>query len=79
MTPEQKDAIISMFNVAVERERKALDMLDNPNPKISARGDSDSSFALGEQSGIDTVLRLLGYKLIKDDCDNAIDVEGENA
>lgn len=70
MTDAQKQAIIAAFNAAHERQVKAEGYIDK-----GLRGaDNQHSFALGEQSGIDRILDLMGYTLVVDDEERAIDI-----
>ena len=78
MTDEQKKDIISTYNIAVMAAERGLSLMDSNNEKTAARGRSDHSFSMGKQDGIDMVLELLGYVLVLDDCDFAIDIIKED-
>lgn len=73
MTDAQKQEIIAAYNAAHERQVKAEGHLDK-----GLRGaDSLHSFALGEQNGIDRALEILGYSIVVDDEERAIDIMEE--
>ena len=76
MTIEQKNSILSAYNQAVD-DMRTIDeneLLDSKNPVISFRANNAHSFALGRQAGIDLALDILGYGLVINDEDYAIDI-----
>lgn len=70
MTKEQKSRILAAYNAAHERQVKAEEAMDSG----SRKADAQHSFALGEQSGIDRILDLMGFTLVVDDEELAIDI-----
>lgn len=76
MTDAQKARIISAYNAAVADQIKAETGLDSATTdKTWARHANKHSFALGQQQAIDNLLSILGYDLIVNDEDIAIDIQ----
>ena len=74
MTDEVKTDLIETYNRYVEDMAYAEDRMDHPNPKISRKADENFVAALAKQEGFWRCLDLLGYELVVNDEDRAVDV-----
>ena len=92
MTDEQRRKIIDCYNAAQEQEGLCLIRMGEAETAESAAQDerhlrramdrwakasAKHSFALGTMNGISMALESLGYSLIVDDCDRALDIKPE--
>jgi len=76
MNDTQKASILGMYNAALRDQLRAEAGMDSvQNDKAWSRCANEHSFALGKQSAIDAMLEALGYTLILDDEDKAIDIQ----
>ena len=74
MTEEQKKNIIEYYNKYVSKMANAEEFMDSENKEEEERADETFSSALASQSAIDYTLTILGYTLVVNDEDFAIDI-----
>lgn len=74
MTDEVKTDLISWYNRYVDDMARAENRMDHPNPKISRKADDAFTAALSKQEAFSQCLEILGYELVIDDEDRAVDV-----
>lgn len=71
---ETIDRLLDLYNDKRRKFDRGVELLDSDNDKIAARGSDYMSEGCGALTAIDSLLDILGYKIIVDDEDCAYDI-----